>query len=55
MSDSEITRFRGKNISYVFQEYNLIDSLTVEENIELVLDINHIKRRYETDDILKRV
>ncbi len=55
LKDSEIHTFRGKNISYVFQEYNLIDSLTVEENIELVLDINHIKRRYETDEILEKV
>ena len=55
LSDTEITSFRGKHISYIFQEYNLIESLTVEENIELVLDINHIKRRYETDDILARV
>lgn len=55
MSESEITQFRGKNISYVFQEYNLIDSLTVEENIELVLDINTIKRRYSTDEILTKV
>ena len=55
MSESEITTFRGKNISYVFQEYNLIDSLTVEENIELVLDINKIKRRYKTDEILTKV
>jgi putative ABC transport system ATP-binding protein len=50
-----MTQFRGKNISYVFQEYNLIDSLTVEENIELVLDINKIERRYSSDEILERV
>ena len=55
LSESEMTKFRGKHISYVFQEYNLIDSLTVEENIELVLDINKIVRRYSTDEILKRV
>ena len=55
LDDKEITSFRGKHISYIFQEYNLIESLSVEENIELVLDINHIKRRYESDDILRRV
>lgn len=55
MSEFEITQFRGKHISYVFQEYNLIDSLTVEENIELVLDINKIARRFTTDEILERV
>ena len=55
LTESEITQFRGKHMSYVFQEYNLIDSLTVEENIELVLDINKIARRYSTDEILGRV
>ena len=55
LPEFELTKFRGKHISYVFQEYNLIDSLTVEENIELVLDINKIARRYSTDEILERV
>jgi len=55
LSESLMTQFRGKHISYVFQEYNLIDSLTVEENIELVLDINKIARRYRSDEILERV
>lgn len=55
LTESDITRFRGKHMSYVFQEYNLIDSLTVQENIELVLDINKITRRFTTDEILERV
>ncbi|MCH8518808.1 ABC transporter ATP-binding protein [Candidatus Gracilibacteria bacterium] len=55
LSESEITSFRGRHISYVFQDYNLIDSLTVEENIELILDINKLSRRYSIDDILSIV
>ena len=55
LSESQRTAFRGKHISYVFQDYNLIDTLTVEENIDLVLDINHTERRYTTDEILIKV
>jgi ABC-type lipoprotein export system ATPase subunit len=33
----------------------LIDNLTVEENIDLILDINKTKRRFATDEILSKV
>jgi len=55
MSGEEKTRFRWKNISFIFQQFNLIDNLTVEENIDLVIDLNKLKRRYETKEILKIV
>lgn len=55
MSEAEKTAFRGKHIAYVFQEYNLIESLTVEENIELVCDINATQKRYSVDEILEKV
>lgn len=35
ISDDKITRFRRKNISFIFQSYNLIESLTVKDNIYL--------------------
>ncbi len=53
--DEKMTSFRGRNISFIFQNFNLIDNLTVEENIDLVLDINKIKRNYKTKEILKLV
>lgn len=55
MTGEEKTRFRWKNISFIFQQFNLIDNLTVEENIDLVIDLNKLKRRYETKEILKIV
>lgn len=55
LSDREITSFRWGNISYIFQDFNLIDNLSVEENIDLILDINKTKRRFTTDEILKKV
>lgn len=54
-SDEKITKFRWKNISFIFQNFNLIDNLTVEENIDLVIDINKIERNYTTKDIIKLV
>lgn len=37
MSESQLTAFRKGNIGFVFQSFNLIDELTVYENVELPL------------------
>lgn len=37
MSESQLTVFRKGNIGFVFQNFNLIDELTVFENVELPL------------------
>ena len=37
MSDEEIGNFRSKEIGFIFQEYNLLDYLTLEENIAFPL------------------
>lgn len=37
MSESQLTAFRKGNIGFVFQNFNLIDELTVYENVELPL------------------
>ena len=39
LSERELTRFRRANIGFIFQFYNLIPSLTAEENVRLVTDI----------------
>lgn len=38
-SDRELTQYRRKHVGFVFQFYNLIPSLTAQENIALVTDI----------------
>ncbi len=55
LSEDATTRFRGKNISYIFQAYELVPSLTVEENIDLPIDISGSPRRFEVTDILEKV
>ena len=37
--EAELTRFRREHVGFVFQFYNLIPSLTVRENVQLVADI----------------
>lgn len=39
LDEEELTRFRRANIGFIFQFYNLIPSLTAEENVRLVTDI----------------
>lgn len=38
-ADSELTAYRREHVGFVFQFYNLIASLTVEENVRLVAQI----------------
>ena len=38
-SDDDLTRYRREHVGFVFQFYNLMPSLTVRENVELVTDI----------------
>jgi putative ABC transport system ATP-binding protein len=39
-----LTRFRAENIGFVFQQYNLLPSLTAAENAAVPLLINHVPR-----------
>lgn len=39
------TLFRRENIGFVYQAFNLIPTLTVADNVKLVLELNGIKRR----------
>ncbi len=38
-TDAELTAYRREHVGFVFQFYNLIPSLTVRENVELVAEI----------------
>lgn len=44
MSDMERTSYRGKNVGFVFQSYNLIPSLTTTENVSIPLLLNGMSR-----------
>ena len=51
--ESELTRFRREHVGFVFQFYNLIPSLTVRENVQLVSDI--AEHPMPVDDAIARV
>ena len=58
MKESERTRLRKGRIGFVFQSFNLIDELTVEENVDLqlkYLDVPKAERKQRVLDILRRV
>ena len=43
LTDKELSHIRNKQIGFIFQQYNLIQSLTVLENVELPLIYQGIK------------
>ena len=44
MNEEELSDFRRENLGFIFQDYNLLDTLTIEENIMLPMILNHEKR-----------
>ena len=44
MSEASLAAFRRDTLGYVFQSFNLIDDLTIEENVELGLIYRKTKR-----------
>ncbi|UCD17706.1 MAG: ABC transporter ATP-binding protein [Candidatus Zixiibacteriota bacterium] len=58
MSGSELSDFRRDNIGFIFQAFNLIPVLTVEENIEYIMLLQGItrqERHRRVDEILTQV
>ena len=53
MSGSELSDFRRDNIGFIFQAYNLIPVLTVEENIEYVMLLQGVKKKERHERVLK--
>ncbi len=51
MSETELSVYRKENISFIFQSYNLIPVLTVQENVELPMVI---ERRYSRSEMKSR-
>ena len=58
LKESQRTDVRKGEIGFVFQSFNLIDELTVEENVELpliYLDVPSKERKERVAEILRRV
>ena len=53
LSNKELTKYRAENIGFIFQFYNILPTLTVLENVELINDI--VKNPKPAMDVLKGV
>ncbi|MGD6834258.1 ABC transporter ATP-binding protein [Sutcliffiella halmapala] len=54
MKETQLAEFRKYHLGFIFQEYNLLDTLTVKENILLPLSISKITRN-AADETFKKV
>ena len=52
-SEKELTEYRANDVGFIFQFYNIMPTLTVEENVELVKDVT--KNTKNTKEVLKEV
>lgn len=42
IEEKDLAKFRREQLGFIFQDFNLLDTLTIEENISLALTINHV-------------
>ena len=54
LSSSKISKFRREKLGFIFQDFNLLDTLTAYENIALALTITKVKPK-EIDSKIKEV
>lgn len=52
-NDNELTKYRAENVGFIFQFYNILPTLTVLENVEIVNNI--VKKPKSAKKILKEV
>ncbi|MDR2822845.1 MAG: ABC transporter ATP-binding protein [Acholeplasmatales bacterium] len=52
LNEKELTKYRAKNIGFIFQFYNLIQNLTIYENIDIVNSISNTK--YDTNKVIEQ-
>lgn len=66
MTEKQLARFRRERLGFIFQDFNLLDTMTVEENIALplalarvekamiVLRVEQVARQLGVEDLLKK-
>jgi len=58
LSEAKLADFRKRNIGFIFQSFNLVDELSVRENIELALLYHAVpaaERRAKVDAVMDKV
>ncbi len=52
-NDKELTRYRANEVGFIFQFYNIMPTLTVEENVNLIKDVTNTSK--DSKEVLKSV
>lgn len=58
LDEDALSDFRKENLGFVFQDFNLLDTLTIEENIILAMSLHGKKKKLidrKVNEILKRL
>ena len=51
--NKELTRYRANDVGFIFQFYNIMPTLTVDENVRLIKDVTNTSKT--SDEVLKSV
>lgn len=54
LKEAQVAEFRKKNLGFIFQNYNLLDTLTIEENIALAMTL-HDKGKKEIKEAAEKM
>ena len=52
-NEKELTRYRANDVGFIFQFYNIMPTLTVEENVNLIKDVTNTSK--DSKEVLKSV
>ena len=52
-NDKELTRYRANDVGFIFQFYNIMPTLTVDENVNLIKDVTNTSK--DSKEVLKNV
>ena len=52
-SDKELTKYRANDVGFIFQFYNIMPTLTVDENVNLIKDVTNTSKN--SKDVLDSV
>lgn len=52
-NDKELTRYRANEVGFIFQFYNIMPTLTVDENVNLIKDVTNTSKN--SKEVLKSV
>ena len=52
-NDKQLTRYRANDVGFIFQFYNIMPTLTVDENVNLIKDVTNTTK--DSKEVLKSV